>query len=258
MVGIYCIKNLVNGKRYIGKSKDLECRIYGINENIEGYYRNDHLTNSIIKYGIQNFSAEIIEECALEELNSREIYWISHYKTSNPMFGYNKTLGGDGGNFTEEIKNKISNTLRNKYPHGEHYMQGFKHTVETKEKMSQFRKGKSTWTLGKHLSNSTKEKLSQLRRNKIWMTNGVKEVFIRPEFLEEYQQLGYRKGRIIKGNHYHPEGLSEVTKQKLRESATGKKYPNRRYLLYCKACGQEFLGTAPRQRYCKDCQSIVN
>lgn len=50
-------------------------------------------------YGIENFSFEIIEECPPQELNNREIYWISYYHTwvLDPQCnGYNLTNGGEG------------------------------------------------------------------------------------------------------------------------------------------------------------------
>lgn len=52
----------------------------------------------MVKYGIDNFLFEVIEECKRENLNEREIYWIKQYnsfffdKNSN---GYNLTRGGD-------------------------------------------------------------------------------------------------------------------------------------------------------------------
>ena len=63
---------------------------------------------SIRKYGIQNFSFEVLEECLSSELDTREIYWISHY---NSFFeGYNLTMGGDGSG-SEVNKTKIINII---------------------------------------------------------------------------------------------------------------------------------------------------
>ena len=44
------------------------------------------------KYGIENFTFSVIEECSQEQLNEREIYWIEYYDTYKN--GYNSTLGG--------------------------------------------------------------------------------------------------------------------------------------------------------------------
>jgi hypothetical protein len=44
------------------------------------------------KYGLENFSFEIIEECSKEDLDSRERYWIK--KFDSYYNGYNQTSGG--------------------------------------------------------------------------------------------------------------------------------------------------------------------
>ena len=46
------------------------------------------------KYGEEHFYIELIEECPLENLSKKEIYWIGYYDTYHN--GYNATLGGDG------------------------------------------------------------------------------------------------------------------------------------------------------------------
>lgn len=55
-----------------------------------------HLHRAIRKYGAENFSYEIIEECLAEQLNDREIYWIAYYNTFLSKENYNMTAGGDG------------------------------------------------------------------------------------------------------------------------------------------------------------------
>lgn len=94
---IYKITNLINQKSYIGQT------VY-FNERIKQHQRNSFNPNSIDydvpihrairKYGIENFSYEIIEEVDEKLLNNREIYWISYYDTY--FNGYNATLGGEG------------------------------------------------------------------------------------------------------------------------------------------------------------------
>lgn len=44
------------------------------------------------KYGLANFSIEVVELCDLSELNEKEIYWIN--KLNSFQNGYNMTLGG--------------------------------------------------------------------------------------------------------------------------------------------------------------------
>ena len=54
-----------------------------------------HIKRAILKYGKENFSIEILEECPKELLNDREKYYIKLYNSYNS--GYNSTLGGQNG-----------------------------------------------------------------------------------------------------------------------------------------------------------------
>lgn len=97
-VGIYKITNKIDGKSYIGQSRNIEKRWQA--HRTKSFQENDHSYNTpfyraIRKYGIDNFTFEIIEECKISELNEKEKYWIQKYDTF--FNGYNLTLGGDGG-----------------------------------------------------------------------------------------------------------------------------------------------------------------
>ena len=94
MIGIYKIQNLINGKVYIGQIINIERRFH--------QHKYDDSQNSVIhrtikKYGIENFSFEVIEECNYKDLDEREIFWIKYYNSSNKNNGYNLTLGGQRG-----------------------------------------------------------------------------------------------------------------------------------------------------------------
>lgn len=102
MIGIYLITNKVNGKKYVGQSVNIERRY---SEHLrsgqpEKYsWKSERDVNTPIhlamqKYGIQNFSLSILEECKKEELDEKERYWISYYKSTEKQFGYNILLGG--------------------------------------------------------------------------------------------------------------------------------------------------------------------
>lgn len=114
MTGIYKITNQINGKSYIGQSIDIigrwnRHRSYAQKEDSPLYY-------AIRKYGIENFIFEVIEECSLEALNEREIYWISYYNTYYD--GYNQTTGGQGNanyvvKLTDEQIQEIVDKLQN-------------------------------------------------------------------------------------------------------------------------------------------------
>lgn len=88
---IYKITNKVNGKSYIGQTRyTLEFRW----KQHQHKKDNTYFHNAIHKYGIDNFDIEVLEECNIEDLNSREIFYIAKFDTFNN--GYNLTIGGDG------------------------------------------------------------------------------------------------------------------------------------------------------------------
>lgn len=94
MIGIYKIENLINHKIYIGQSINIEFRWQRhrqtMNEKSDASKR--PLYCDMRKYGIENFSFEVVEECSQEELAEREVYWVSYYDSFNN--GYNLTRGG--------------------------------------------------------------------------------------------------------------------------------------------------------------------
>ena len=97
MCGIYMIINNINGKKYIGKSVDLKRRLKS--HQVDTFNPNSAEFNTVIhkairKYGLNNFTFSIIEECKEENLDSREIYWIKEHGTYGG--GYNMTYGGEG------------------------------------------------------------------------------------------------------------------------------------------------------------------
>lgn len=97
MPGIYKIENNINHKVYIGLSNNFERRWKEHKRRYldifsQGY--NCKLYKAFRKYGLENFTFSIIEECPLEKLGEKEQYWIKYYDSFN--LGYNMTLGGEG------------------------------------------------------------------------------------------------------------------------------------------------------------------
>lgn len=94
--GIYKIINKINNKIYVGQSIDIQERWYqhkykAFDKNEIGYNSAIHL--AMRKYGVENFSIEIIEECAPELLDERERFWIKKLNCLSPN-GYNILEGG--------------------------------------------------------------------------------------------------------------------------------------------------------------------
>lgn len=93
---IYKIYNDINDKVYIGKTLDtIENRFESHKkDSIRERLEKRPLYNAMNKYGIDKFHIELVEECELNDLSIREIYWIEKFNSYKE--GYNATKGGDG------------------------------------------------------------------------------------------------------------------------------------------------------------------
>ena len=108
---IYMIKNKINGKIYFGQTKHTFEKRYNSNdEKIVNDVSNEHLRNSINKYGINNFYINRKFDVAYskEELDELEDLYICMYETINPKYGYNKKRGGSNPIPNEETRRKMS------------------------------------------------------------------------------------------------------------------------------------------------------
>lgn len=90
MIGIYKFTNKINKKAYIGQSVDIQRRY---REHIGLKPGNDVFHSALMKYGIENFNFEVIEECEIKELNEKEKYYIQYFNSLVPN-GYNVSTGG--------------------------------------------------------------------------------------------------------------------------------------------------------------------
>ena len=123
MIGIYKITNNINGKIYIGQSNNIKRRFS--EHQTKGSTSKIPVDEAISKYGKENFTFEIIEECSVEELNEKETKWITYFNSIEE--GYNCSLGGEQQSIginngrailTEDdviiIRNSYNNHLRRK------------------------------------------------------------------------------------------------------------------------------------------------
>lgn len=125
---VYLVENKRNGKRYVGLTKhDLETR-WGQHVKDALYERSNMLLHKAIrKNGPDGFVRTVIDTGESEEqLRQLEKDWIEALGTHVSLGqGYNMTFGGEG-------------------------LLGYKHTDETKQKMSESRKGERNPNFGKH------------------------------------------------------------------------------------------------------------
>lgn len=148
--GIYLIKNIINNKVYVGQAVNILKRIRKhIDSLTNNKHINKHLQRSFNKYGIENFEYSVVCSVPVEQLNLAEKSAIYMFTSTNPLFGFNKTTGGEGGIPTEEIRKKISEATTGKPKSEEH-----------KKKLSKALTGEKSPMFGKHLSEETRKKMS--------------------------------------------------------------------------------------------------
>jgi group I intron endonuclease len=123
---IYKIKNLTNGKIYVGQAvshilNHKRYRPYGhegrfrchVSEAFSTKKNQSHfLNNAIRKYGVNDFEVELIESCELSDANDREIHYIKLFDSLYPN-GYNLKNSGSVFTHTDESKKRVSNGLVN-------------------------------------------------------------------------------------------------------------------------------------------------
>lgn len=89
---VYCHTNKINGKKYIGITRQIPKRRW---QNGYGYI-NTCFGNAINKYGWDNFIHEVLfTKLSKKEACDKEIELISLYDTTNRKHGYNVSIGGE-------------------------------------------------------------------------------------------------------------------------------------------------------------------
>lgn len=199
---IYLRTNLVTGMQYVGKAKNFKKR-----ENswrcLKWRYANQLLTDEREKYGLDNFTVEILEECDNSKLNELERIYIEKYNTIYPD-GYNDNEGGDiGFHPSERTKKKISEANSGE----KNYWYGKKRPKELNESVSKKLKGKKK-------SEETKNKMSE-NSAKYWLGK---------EFSDEHKR---KIGEASKGKFLNREDLSKKVYQYTLDGELVAIYPSR-------------------------------
>ena len=162
---IYKVYKHTLPKEVSGKENDM---VYiGITCQEKVYYRwgrngikyksSTYFYNAIQKYGWDNFHHEVLfDGLTKEEANRKEVELIYEYDSANKLKGYNMELGGNGqGKHSLETRAKISQAKK-----------GYKFSEESKQKMSDSqralnRKGENSPVYGTHHSEEVRRKLSE-------------------------------------------------------------------------------------------------
>jgi group I intron endonuclease len=188
MIGIYKIIN-PKGKIYIGQSVNIEKRwyVYKNKINLDIKLIGVKLFRSLTKYTSDKHEFSILEECSLEQLNEREIYWINYYESINK--GLNIKEGGSRGKHNPETIELIRNKAI-----------GRKLSTEAKEKISKSKIG-NKYNLGRKHSDEIKQQdiyknrkkgkitLERNEKIKLKLEKPVVQLDINNNFIKEWKSI---------------------------------------------------------------------
>lgn len=148
------ITNLVNGKRYVGKTQRGYLLRFEEHCNTVKNGSSTYISNAIAKYGRDKFKIELLQRTEQDDWEYWERFYIHKYKTLWTQQGYNITEGGD------------SNPMN--IPSIRHKHRLACNTPEHKEKLAQAIKSRV-------VKDSTREKIRQNNLNNLErITSGFK------------------------------------------------------------------------------------
>lgn len=185
--GIYIIKNLRNGKFYLGQAQDIRKRWNAHRSNLRrNIHSNCHLQRAWNIDGEKQFKFLVLEYCPTEKLDEREQLHLNAYINDDNCYNIAKDATAPnrgkpgtmlGKQHTDTTKRKISEAKRGTPAHN----LGKKHTIEaiqkmreahrnmsdeTRHKMSNAKRGKPAHNKGKPASEDQKRKQSEAMRGK--------------------------------------------------------------------------------------------
>lgn len=199
--GVYMIKNILDGKKYIGSSVTIRTRLYSHRSELRNnHHRNAKLQNAFNKYGEKFFVVCVLELC--EPIVSTILFLEQKYLDLNPEYNIAKIAGTSyNKNCSEENRTKWRN---NKL--------GTKLSQETKDRIS-------FSNIGRKFSKETKLKISIAAKGV-----GFKPVLQYTKsgkFLKEFASLG--EAGLSLGNKYKYINISLCCRG-TRKSASGYKW----------------------------------
>ena len=203
--GIYCFENLLDGKKYVGQGQVLKGRKATHFKDLKNNKDSEFFQIAWNEIGKENFRLWIVEECSIELLNEREMFWIKELHSHVSEWGYNKTWGGQcvrGYKHSPETiqKMKDNSGTRGKHP-----------TLETIQKIREANSGENAPMLGKKHSEQSIQKMRENHWDQSGKNNSNFGKYRSPETIEKIRKSNTGKKR------------SDETRQMLRQSHLGNK-----------------------------------
>ncbi len=241
---IYCAINSLNEKKYIGKVEfpktikerwkehenegKLLTKMREENPNKRIY--GTHLNNAIAKYRLCIWKVKKIDIAfSKDELDIKETYWIKFYKSYDRRYGYNLTFGGTGGKQTEEVIQKISESMKKRWKDPK-YQNNFYKGIAKFNRSKNYREKMSELVKQRWQDENYREKMSIACKNN-WtdlkyrekVIGGVKESFLNPVIKKKHSESLKKSWENPQRRQQHSKTLSKVITKKWQDPKYRKK-----------------------------------
>lgn len=226
LCGIYCIRNMINQKVYIGKSINIRQRIWchiGRLNSKDSKSENQHFINAWWKYGKENFEYFVLEIIDKNQDNieniikDKELFWMDYYQSYNRDKGYNLRRDSSTSMIVHnETREKMSVSHRKRY-------ENIEERIKTGKKASKF------WKENPEIKEQMRKKISDIHTKysiyqyskdgltliKIW--NKVKDIILENPTYKTHNiysvcsgakptMYGYRWIKVLKDDIVQPDG----------------------------------------------------
>jgi group I intron endonuclease len=247
--GIYMIKNEINGKFYIGSTKNINMRFSTHKSKLKhNKHDNIHLQRSYNKYG-DVFSYIILENVEVEKLLEIEQTYLDKYN-DDELF-YNIAMESSGGDNIsnhpnrEEIIKKMKKSLLERYENM---------PVEKRKKLSENVLGNKNPNYGNNWTDEMRQKASErtteyFRENEHYKQDKTFEEIYGDDLGKEMREnlSKHAKTRTGEKNPFYGKHHSEETKEILRKKRVGKYHGIQNIPFYIDGILYQSLGEASKK-----------
>lgn len=198
--GIYYIKHIDSGKIYVGQSENIERRLNTHKNWFSNPTRiiNRHLYNYAKKYPLECFEFGILEYCDLEQLDEKELYWFTVYK-SNSFNVRPEPVSNRGIERTEEFCAEMKRLANEKFLNenylkkhreamnnrGEHWRKSIKESAKKRADNPEWRKKNLEMSKSEDVIN--KKKISNFNKG---LSRAVAQYTIDDKFVDYFISAG--------------------------------------------------------------------
>lgn len=202
--GVYAIKNLVNGKCYVGSAISINQRWFSHQSLLRrGKHHSVKLQRAYEKYGKENFEYVILELVKdIIALTAREQYWMEKLIATHPRKGYNVqpfAASALGIKRSEKTKQK---------------MRDRKYSMKTRRLMSKNMKGRKSWNTGMKMPMEFRVKISQAKIGKPGTRLGKRTTLKTKKLLSANNRL-FSNDTLLKIRRMHKNGMSVTNISKI-------------------------------------------